>query len=214
MSEQHKVFNLIILDESGSMSSIKKTIISGFNEVVETVRGVAEQYPEQEHRISLVSFNGLGIKTIHQSELAKELKSIDDAKYQPAASTPLYDAMGEGITTLRKEVEKHQKYNVLVTILTDGEENASQEYDGKAIKAIIEELKDKNWTFTYIGANHDVEKFAMTLSITNTMTFETNQGSMQEMFAKEKRARNLYSKNIQEKVSTKDNFYQDDDTSV
>jgi len=41
-----KVFNLIILDESGSMESIKKTIISGFNEVVQTVKGVAQEYSE------------------------------------------------------------------------------------------------------------------------------------------------------------------------
>jgi Mg-chelatase subunit ChlD len=211
MQNTHKVFNLIILDESGSMESIKKTIIEGFNEVVQTVQGVAAQYPEQEHRISLVSFNGLGIKTIHHNELVTELTAIDDAKYQPAASTPLYDAMGEGIATLRREVEKLDRYNVLVTILTDGEENASKEYNGKAIKALIEELKEKNWTFTYIGANHDVEKFALTLSITNTMTFQANEGSMQDMFAKEKKARNLYSKNIRDNKSTTDNFYKDDD---
>ena len=56
--KDHQVHNLIILDESGSMYSIKKQIISGFNEVVQTVKGVEQQYPEQEHFNSFVTFNG------------------------------------------------------------------------------------------------------------------------------------------------------------
>jgi nucleoside-triphosphatase THEP1 len=43
MEKKHKIYNLIILDESGSMESIKKTIINGFNEVVQTIKSVALQ---------------------------------------------------------------------------------------------------------------------------------------------------------------------------
>ena len=32
--EKHQVHNLIILDESGSMNSIKNTIIEGFNDLI------------------------------------------------------------------------------------------------------------------------------------------------------------------------------------
>ena len=35
---KHQVHNLIILDESGSMNSIKNAIIQGFNETVQTVK--------------------------------------------------------------------------------------------------------------------------------------------------------------------------------
>lgn len=61
MEAKQKVFNLIILDESGSMQSIKSATISGFNEVVQTIKGMEMQFPEQEHFISLVTFNGIGI---------------------------------------------------------------------------------------------------------------------------------------------------------
>ena len=81
-NQKHKVFNLIILDESGSMESIKIATIRGFNEVVQTIKGVEIQFPEQEHFISLVSFNGLGIKTIHFNEPVKSLEEIDEKKYQ------------------------------------------------------------------------------------------------------------------------------------
>ena len=48
MEQKHQVHNLIILDESGSMESIKSTIISGFNELVQSIKGIQEQFPEQE----------------------------------------------------------------------------------------------------------------------------------------------------------------------
>ena len=51
METKHQVHNLIILDESGSMESIKKTIIQGFNEIVQTVKGIEKEFPEQEHFI-------------------------------------------------------------------------------------------------------------------------------------------------------------------
>ena len=61
--QNRTVHNLIILDESGSMEAIKRATIIGFNEVVQTIKGVEKRFPEQEHFVSLVTFNGLGIKT-------------------------------------------------------------------------------------------------------------------------------------------------------
>ena len=208
MTKKHEVHNLVILDESGSMDSIKKTIIQGFNEIVQTVKGIGKEFPEQEHFISLVTFNGLGQKLLHFIDPVNKLESIDETRYQPDASTPLYDAMGFSLVKLRQHLEGKTGYNVLVTILTDGEENASKEYTGVAIKKLIEELKLNRWTFTYIGADHDVEKFALTLSITNTMTFEKNEDDMKNMFVREKAARSNYSRKIQLNEETNDNFYE------
>ncbi|WP_375562008.1 VWA domain-containing protein [Bernardetia sp. OM2101] len=210
MSNQktHKVFNLIILDESGSMESIKKTIISGFNEVVQTVKGVAKEYPEQAHFITLVTFNSLKINILLENESVEKLKEIDERQYSPTAGTPLFDAMGNSISQLRKITQTHSDYNVLVTILTDGEENSSKEYNGATIKKMVEELKSQNWTFTYIGANHDVEKFAATISINNTMKFEANEQDIKKMFSKEKASRMSYSKKIRNKEDTGSNFYE------
>ncbi|MGE5406695.1 MAG: vWA domain-containing protein [Methanosarcina sp.] len=210
MSEKHQVHNLIILDESGSMSSIKQPIISGFNELVQTIKGIEKEFAEQEHFISLVTFNGLGKKILHFIDPAGKLNEIDDARYQPNADTPLFDAMGFAFNKLMKFLEGKNDYNVLVTILTDGEENSSKEYNEQAIKSLIEELKNKNWTFTYIGTDHDVEKFAVSVSITNTMMFEKNNDSMHNMFMKEQSARHRYSANIREKKETKDDFYKEE----
>jgi uncharacterized protein YegL len=209
MEPLHKVFNLIILDESGSMYQIQDSIISGFNEIVQTVKGVAAQYPEQKHFITLVSFNSLAIKTILENEDVSKLKPIDRNLYNPSAGTPLYDAMGNSIQHLRQLTDTLSDYNVLVTILTDGEENSSREFNGKAIKKMIDDLKQKNWTFTYIGANHDVEKFALSISITNTMKFEANEVDMKRMFMEEKNSRSRYSEKIRNKENTSEDFYKE-----
>lgn len=211
METKHKVFNLIILDESGSMQSIKQATIEGFNEVVQTVKGVESQFPEQEHFISLITFNGLAIKTLLSVQPVKNLELIDAKKYRPDASTPLFDAIGFSLNNLIREVEQYKDYNVLVTILTDGEENASTEFNGMAIKKMIDELSLKNWTFTYIGANHDVADFALKISITNTMSYMADPVDMKRMFEREKSARMGYSQKIRNKEDFRKKFYEDDE---
>ena len=209
METKHQVHNLIILDESGSMESIKNTIIEGFNEIVQTVKGIEKEFPEQEHFISLVTFNGLGQKLLHFIDPVSRLEQIDEKRYRPDASTPLYDAMGYSFAKMRQVTDNLADYNVLVTILTDGEENASTEYTGLAIKQLIDELKLNRRTFTYIGTGHDVEKFAATISITNTMYFQKDEKGMKAMFAKENSSRRIFSEKIREKKDTGEGFYKE-----
>jgi uncharacterized protein YegL len=207
MEKKHQVHNLIILDESGSMEPIKTTIIQGFNELVQTIQGIERQFPEQEHFISFISFNGLGQKLLHFIDPVSKLKQIDDKTYQPDATTPLFDAMGFSINKLKHSLQGQTDYNVLVTILTDGEENASKEYSGNNIKILVEELKQNRWTFTYIGTDHDVEKIANSLSINNTMIFEKNDADIKRMFMKEHNARFKYSEKIRLDEDTSSNYF-------
>lgn len=116
--------------------------------------------------------------------------------------------MGTSMGKLAAELDGLQAYNVLVTIFTDGEENASVEYSGKLIKKMVEDLKEKKWTFTYIGTDHDVDKIALSLSISNVMKFEKDSESINAMFLKESQARMAFSQKIRNKQDAKDDFYQ------
>ncbi|MGO4819700.1 hypothetical protein [Flavobacterium sp. W22_SRS_FP1] len=207
MQNKHQVHNLIILDESGSMDSIKSLIISGFNELVQSVKGIEEQFPDQKHLISMVSFNDFNNKILHFADPVNKLNVINDSTYNPASMTPLYDAMGFSISKLKQHLEGKDNYSVLVTILTDGEENASKEYTGLTIKNLVDELKQQKWTFTYIGTDHDVEIMAATMNIHNTMSFDKNVAGIKRMFIKESKSRVKYSLDISNEESTNDDFY-------
>jgi Mg-chelatase subunit ChlD len=214
--QQHKVFNLIILDESGSMNEIKQPTIRGFNEVVQTIKDVETKFQEQKHYISLVTFNGSGIKERLWNEEVSNLVEINESLYHPANSTPLLDAIGQSVSKLNEELSTDTTYNVLVTVLTDGEENASRHYTGPDLKRMIDELKQKSWTFAYIGANHDVEKAAMSISITNTLRFDASDAGLYKMFDKEKKARMAFSQKIASKMIDKNiafnlNFYEEEE---
>lgn len=166
-----KIFNLIILDESGSMIGIKKEAINNVNESLQTILKAQKENPDQEHYVTFVSFNN-SHKTLWNCIPANEAKEISTDDYNPNCNTALYDAMGFSLNELRPKVADNDK--VLVTIVTDGMENASREYNSPSIKKLVDELKSKGWVFAYIGANHDVEKVAMQISITNTMSFQAN----------------------------------------
>lgn len=206
-SSKQKVFNLIILDESGSMSSIKRDIISGFNEVVQTIQSVAKEFPDQEHRISLFTFNSTGTKLLLDNKSVDLLTKIDDTLYRPDESTPLYDAMGIAINHQRNLIQSVDNSHVLVTLLTDGEENASQEFEGAQIKAMVEELKEKQWTFTYIGANHDVNVFAERLSISNRLAFAADEKGVKDMFTQDMHARRMYSYKVAMNENRVDDYF-------
>ncbi|MDR3251692.1 MAG: VWA domain-containing protein [Tannerella sp.] len=208
--EEETIYNLIILDESGSMISMKFQAISGFNETVQTIGEAKIKHPEQRHIVSLVSFNSSGIKTLYDRVEANSVKELTDEMYHPKCNTPLYDAIGQSLTTLRQYVKPEDK--ALVSIITDGYENASREYNGAAIKKLIDELKSLGWVFTYIGANQDVEAVAASISITNVLKFESTTKGSTEMYKKEKKARSLFYDKIADKVSSlQDKFFDEDD---
>lgn len=164
-----RILNLIILDESGSMLSIKNEAINNINESLQTILKAQKENPDQEHYVTFVSFNNRH-KTIWDRIPATEAKTITENDYNPSCSTALYDAMGFSLNELRPNVADNDR--VLVTIVTDGMENASREYNGNAIKILVDELKAKGWVFAYMGANHDVEAAAAHISITNIMKFQ------------------------------------------
>ena len=165
-----RIFNLLILDESGSMCSIEKQAIDGVNETLQSVRAAPKKYEDQEHYVSFVTFNSSSIKTVLDRVEATKVEDITPAQYNPSCSTPLYDAIGKSVMELKKSVAENDK--VLVTIITDGYENASREYSQSSVKALTEKLGQRGWTFAYIGANQDAMAVSHGLGIKNAMNFE------------------------------------------
>lgn len=175
-----KIYNLIIIDESGSMNYIKQAAIDNVNETIQTIRAAQQRHEEQEHYVSIVTFN-TEAKTVCWCVPVNEVEELTAKTYRPNMRTALLDAMGNSLGRLRSDVVADDK--VLVTVVTDGCENASVEYDCRVIKALVEELKECGWVFAYIGANHNVKAAAGAISITNTLCFKATSEGVENMGA-------------------------------
>lgn len=216
--ETKRVFNLIILDASGSMQSIYHQALSGVNETIQTIRMAQQDHDNLQQYVTLTSFSsGTNyLHTIYDAKPIAEVNEITREDYIASGCTALYDAMGQQITRMQ-EIKKHDDL-VLVTIITDGYENASQHWTGPQIKSLVEELRQMGWTFTYIGANQDVEKVAATMGVRNSMAFCADMVGTQAMFAKERKSRKSFMAKLSDKVLKKvhydmeeDNYFADND---
>ena len=192
-NQKLKIYNLIILDKSGSMSSISDAAISGFNETVGGIRSAQERYKDtQEHFVSLFTFCNCEKKYVFENIPVGQVKNLTKKEYRPCCGTPLFDAMGISLNKLLTQIQEDANATAVVTVITDGMENASCEYSGANIKSLVDNLKDQEgWNFAYIGTNQDVEAVAARISITNTMFFDDNSAGMAHAWTNERKAKML-----------------------
>ena len=188
-----RVFNLLVVDESGSMSVIRSQALAGINETLATIQKMQKAHKQLEQRVTLITFDSTHKNLIYNNETANHARPLRPKDYNPCGATPLYDAIGMGIAKVNALTTEED--SVLVTIITDGEENCSEEYDLHMVKNLIAKLKRQNWTFTFIGTDDlDVESIARDMGIDNHLHFSEDEAGTREMFAQENRARERYNK--------------------
>ncbi len=90
-----------------------------------------------------------------------------------------------------------------MTIITDGYENASREWNHQRVFQLIEDLKKKNWIFTYIGANQDALAVARGMGIDHSMNFMSDTEGTKAMFMKESRSRKAFYDKLARGISFK-----------
>lgn len=188
-------YNLIILDESGSMSGVRMQTISGCNETLNSIRNTAREQPENKQIVSIFCFDNTDSRYIFQNVPVEEASDLTTADYSPNSCTPLYDAIGYTVTQLHKVIAESDS-TALITIITDGYENASRRWNHHSVVELIESLKKKGWVFTFIGANIDVEQTARGLGINSFVEFEQSDLGMSEMFEQERRSRRAFSEKM------------------
>lgn len=181
-----RIYNLIILDKSGSMQAIREAALSGCNEVLSSIKSAAKlQADKQEHFVSLMLFDTESMPYILDMVPAESITLMKEEDFVPCACTPLFDAVGMSLTRLEKVVKKHERAIASVTIITDGYENASQEFNAKQINQLIGRLKEEEgWNFAFMGANQDVNKVCLELNIDvqNAREFQFSASGASEAF--------------------------------
>ena len=209
--EVKRIINLIILDASGSMESIYNQALSGTNETIQTIRMGQKDHPELQQCLTLASFNSGKdyLKVKYSVAPIDEVKEITKEDYVAGGCQALYDAMGEMISELKRKMTPEDR--VLVTVITDGYENSSIHWSGPQIKSLVEELRHEGWTFTYIGANQDVEAVAGTMGIRNTMAFEETEEGTAKMYKRESSSRKRFLDRLCLRFKANDLCYDEED---
>lgn len=208
----NRVHNLIILDESWSMSGLEAVSVSGVNETINTIKEAYRNNSEQEQFLTMVTFsfdNGLRIVHHYDYENIKDIKDIQANRFQPSGMTPLWDAIG--CMCAKIEEEGRSEDIVLVTIITDGLENASTRYDRTRIRQLINRLDKKGWVFTYIGANQDAASIADSMGIRNAMEYNSDEIGTKAMWEKENNSRKSFYERTQttkSKSELKDKYFE------
>lgn len=141
----------IVLDRSGSMSSIKADMEGGLNDFLDGQKGLPGEL-----RVSMYQFD-----TEYERVYAGiDIKDVPKAVLSPRGGTALYDALGRAIDEtgdrLRRMAEKDRPGKVLFMVITDGQENSSKERTSEQVKKLVSQQEQEwHWTFVYLGANVD-----------------------------------------------------------
>lgn len=152
--KKNSVEAVLVIDRSGSMSSIKKSTIDSINEFLNSLRTNG-----LETKVTLVQFDNKYEVQV-DGTLVNLVQDLNESTFVPRGMTALHDAIGKTINTvgerLSKTKEEDRPEKLMFVIITDGFENASHEFDSSKIKSMIAHQKLKyNWNFVFLGANQD-----------------------------------------------------------
>lgn len=171
---------IAIIDRSGSMGSIASDAIGGFNTFLKDQQSVPG-----EGRMSLVLFDHEYQELYFGKPLAAAAP-LTSATFVPRGSTALLDAIGRALNDHGARIAKEGwAQKVIVCILTDGMENASQEYKADKIKEMVKHAEAHGWSFVYLAANQDAFATGAMYGINaaHTMAFAANAAGTQSAYA-------------------------------
>ena len=155
---------VFILDRSGSMCGLEEDTIGGFNGMIKK-----QKKCEGDANVTAVLFDD-EYSMVYDHEPINNVPELTEKEYFARGTTALYDAVGKTISHVKNyqknltDGEKAEK--VIFVIITDGFENASEEYNQAKIKKMIEKRKEKSgWEFLFLGANMDAAEEAGKIGI-------------------------------------------------
>lgn len=164
----------IVLDESGSMSSCWNPTVEGYNQFLTEQK----KLDAERTKVTLCKFEGGHTKYPYQHLNILEAPLLDRTNYIPNGGTNLLDAIGKTIIETNNYLQglpEESRPAVIITIMTDGEENSSREFTNEDIKVFVKKCEKKGWAFTFLGANIDAFAVGATfgMNASNTASYST-----------------------------------------
>ncbi len=154
--EEERVKIWFLLDRSGSMDALTGDVIDGFNQFC------TEQAAKPGRaRLTAVQFDDADpFEIVVDACRIGKVPELSGDVYEARGLTPLYDAIGLLIERADTRIRRRARRNrpaedQLVIVFTDGYENASRAFNQQTVAKLIQDRKDQEWTFVFMGANQD-----------------------------------------------------------
>lgn len=209
---KERIINIFLIDASTSMNSQGRytNAMLGVNTMLADIK--KDEYTE--NYVQIIEFADHDIRTT-----LKLTKDVPESYKGRGAGgwTPLNQAVGETLEKIIVTREKDFDANVkiLVSVLTDGEENYSEgkwhnsRGGGQLLGNLIKDLESKGVTVTFMGAKNEVNYAIDTLSLqaSNTLVHDNTGADILRSYERTVTARQLYSKSVSRGEDVKESFY-------
>lgn len=204
----HIVF---VIDESGSMSSLTKTVIDVFDSQINYL-STRSQELGQETRVSVYFFEN-DVKCIIYDKDVMRLPSLK-SKYKPGGGTALLDGTMKSLDDLGKTAQLYGDHAFLIYVITDGEENSSRTSSLNLSQKLSS--MPNNWTLAVLVPDQrgvfEAKKFGF--SPNNIQIWDTSQDGMARAGDNIRIATESFLTNRAQGVRGTTNLFQIDMTSV
>ena len=160
---------VLVVDRSGSMMDTQQAAQGGIDNFIEE-----QKNGEGRLTLTIIEFDNQ-IDTVCDFMPIEEVNSYH---LSPRGATALFDAIGVAINSTGEKLaelpEEDRPGKVVVTIVTDGYENSSREFNSFAIKDLISHQEEKySWAFGFLGADLSSSQ-GSTINIHNSTSYDSN----------------------------------------
>ena len=158
---------IVITDRSGSMASIAKDVIGGYNTFLRD-----QKAQPGEAKLTYAQFDDKYEVVLAGVPLASA-PELTDTTFVPRGGTALLDAIGRTLNEQGARIKTEQWAQlVVVCVITDGGENSSREFSRDRVKEMTKHAESNGWKFIFLAANQDA--FAAAYSFGSTGQYAGN----------------------------------------
>jgi hypothetical protein len=192
----------IVIDRSGSMSSIRSDAEGGINTFIES-----QKTEPGEALLTLVQFD-TEYEFVHKG---MPIGNVPHFHLVPRGSTALLDAVGRSINETGARlaaIEESERPGLVVfVIVTDGAENSSKEFTRAKIREMIEHQQSVyKWQFTFLAANQDAFAEGASMGIAQDGIAGYAMDKMQNVYAATSKKMSRMRKAVSDGDSVDNNF--------
>jgi len=174
-----KTETVFILDRSGSMAGLESDTIGGYNSILNKQKESGEDI-----NVTTVLFDDRYELLYDRTDIRK-VKPLTEKEYYVRGTTALVDAIGRTVSRFKGQASDSK---VVVIITTDGYENASREYDIRAVRKMIEQQKEKGWEFIFMGASIDAVSTGRQFGIARNRNYVNDSSGIAATYSSLRRA--------------------------